>query len=638
MNKIFPLIIISLFATLVKAQTTTTTAIALRVRQVQPFGEIDTADLKMKSCDFEKDANAMVLFDYGNINIDQYSTITFVRHKRIKIFNDNGKNEANINIEYVDGMHDIEAETINLNGKTIEYTPVDSKLIYKEKIDKYRRSLVFTFPAVKPGSVIELQYKWDIYSYFLPTWNFQWNIPTAYSEIGITIARGNFVRTNYKVNQEYAKKINEDLNSGYNGHKEVRALSNIHSFKNEPYMTPVEDNLQRVEFKPLLLFWERACKDLLMDDDFGKQLDSKLPDEDELISKIIALKNKRLIIDSIFNTVKNRMTWNKKDRWFTVDGTKKAWGNKTGNSTEINLMLYHLLTKAGIDSYPMLVSTPEHGKVDPDDAELSQFNKTVVYVVVDSTKRYILDATSKYNLYNQVPFDLLSTIGLAIAPKTRKYSLLNIKSDTTAKQLVYINAAINANGKMSGTADIISDSYNKEKSLRAYDDLGEKKYIDLLADNNNDVKISSLKLNDAKSDTLPLTQHVDFDINLSASDDNYIYFNPNLFTTIGLNPFLSENRYSDIDFHYNNQYIISGNYKIPSGYKVDVLPKNQIMTTEDKGLSFKRIMGEEDGRVTVRYVITRKKTYYYKEDYYGLFQFYKKMYEMLNEQIVLKKL
>lgn len=637
MNRIFLLVIISLFTTLVKAQTATIASTTTPVRQVEPFGKIDTADLKMKSCDFEKDANAMVLFDYGDIYIDEYGTITFVRHKRIKIFNDNGKDEANINIEYVDGMHDVEAETINLNGKTIEYTPVDSKLIYKEKINKYRRSLVFTFPAVKPGSVVELQYKWKIYSYFLPTWNFQWNIPTAYSEIGITILHGDFLRTSYKVSQEYSKKVNDEVKSGYGGRKEIRALSNIHSFKDEPYMTPIEDNLQRVEFKPLLLFWQRVSNNLIEDEDFGKQLDSKLTGEDELTTKITALKKKDLIIDSVFNTVKNRMAWNKDDRWFTVDGTQKAWDKKTGNSTEINLMLYHLLTKAGIESYPMIVSTPEHGAVDPGDAELSQFNKTVVYVAIDSIRHYILDATGKYNLYNQVPFDLLSTIGFVVNPKTRKYSLLNIQSDTTAQQLVYIKAAINTNGKMSGTADILSDSYNKEKSLRLYNDLGEKKYINLLTDNNNEVKISALKLDNVKSDTLPLAQHVEFDMNLSASDDNYIYFNPNLFTTIGINPFLSENRYSDIDFHYSNKYIISGTYKIPNGYKVDILPKNQIMATEDKGLSFKRIMGEEDGTITVRYVITRKKKYYNKEEYSGLFQFYKKMYEMLNEQIVLKK-
>jgi hypothetical protein len=39
----------------------------------------------------------------------------------------------------------------------------------------------------------------------------------------------------------------------------------------------------------------------------------------------------------------------------------------------------------------------------------------------------------------------------------------------------------------------------------------------------------------------------------------------------------------------------------------------------------------------VRYIINRKRTFYTKEEYTGLFQFYKKMYEMLNEQIVLKK-
>ncbi len=30
---------------------------------VQPYGRVDQADLEMKDCDFEKGANAMVLFD-----------------------------------------------------------------------------------------------------------------------------------------------------------------------------------------------------------------------------------------------------------------------------------------------------------------------------------------------------------------------------------------------------------------------------------------------------------------------------------------------------------------------------------------------------------------------------------------------
>lgn len=647
MNKIFALLALSIFTLFVKAQnpkaptqTISTKESKLKkdslpVKESQPYGRIDTADLELKSCDFEKDANAMVLFDKAEVMFDPYGVITFIRHKRIKIFNDKGKDEANIKIPYIDGMHDVEAETINLNGNTIEYLPVDDKLIYKEKVNKYRRALIFTFPGVKAGSVIEVQYKWVITSYVLPAWEFQAEIPTRYSELNITIAKENFITAFFKVSQDFTRKTDEDL--GLKGIRKVRALSNIHSIKIEPFMTPFEDNLQRAQFKPYSFFWSTVSRDLINDEDFGKQLDEKLSNEKAILVKVDSLKSKKIKIDSIFNIVKNRMLWDKKDSWFTNVGVQKAWDKKTGNSAEINLILYHLLVKAGIEAYPMVVSTPDHGSIDPTYPDLSQFNKVVVYIRRDSTRHYILDATSKYSLFNQTPYELLSSYGFLVAPKTGNNVLFNIQCDTTSAQLVYVNADIKPDGKMSGTADITSNGYNKVNSLKLYDDLGEKKYIDNLTDADNNLKISSLKRENQYADTLSLEQHITFDLNLSASDDNYIYFNPNLFTSFGTNPFLSEDRYSNVDFIFRNNVYLTGVYKIPKGYKVDVLPQNQVMSTEDNGMSFKRIVGEQDGNILVHYIISRKRTSYTKEEYRGLYQFYKKMFEMLNEQIVLNK-
>src|ERR1700742_3511749 len=37
---------------------------------IEKYGFIDTADLKMTSCDFEKDANAMVLFDRAEMTLN----------------------------------------------------------------------------------------------------------------------------------------------------------------------------------------------------------------------------------------------------------------------------------------------------------------------------------------------------------------------------------------------------------------------------------------------------------------------------------------------------------------------------------------------------------------------------------------
>jgi len=641
-NYIFTLMLCAIICNAAKAQDK-----AAIVPGPKPYGVIDTTDLKLKSCDFEKDASAEILFDVAEVKVDYLGNVTLLRHIRLKIFNEKGEDEANAKIKYLnrfDHVADFKAETINLNGKAITYTPVDDNLFYKQKIDKNVKALDFTFPNVKPGSVIEVQYKLKLI-YHIPDWSFQEDIPTRYSEISIEIPKDKYVEIVPKVNQPFFKDIDTNVafNEGYVNRHIVKALTNISSSIQEPYMAPEYNNSQSLLFNPEV--WYAVCHALEDNAHFGEQLNDTLTGEKGILAKVKAIKlskadsvtNKNIKIDSIFNIVKNRMAWDNTNRFFTVDGTQKAWDKKTGNSTEINLILYHLLTQAGIEAYPMLVSTPGYGSVNPNDPNIFQFNKTIVYIRIDSLTHYMLDATDKYNTYNHIPFDVLGTYGFAISPKDNGNCTLLIQSTEPAQQYVYINADIKSTGQLSGTADITDGTYQKADNINLYKGLGEKEYIDQLRGNDNNLAISSLKMEDMDDDTLPLTQHLDFTLALTASDENYIYFNPNLFTSFGTNPFLTEKRYSNINFKYTANYIIYGVYKIPPGYKIENLPKNEVLRAEDKSMSFKRIVGEQDGSVFVRYTINRNRSYYKKEEYPALYKFYKQMFEMLNEQIVLKK-
>jgi hypothetical protein len=51
----------------------------------------------------------------------------------------------------------------------------------------------------------------------------------------------------------------------------------------------------------------------------------------------------------------------------------------------------------------------------------------------------------------------------------------------------------------------------------------------------------------------------------------------------------------------------------------------------------KRAVGVDDGDVVINYVITFTRSYFTKDQYVTIREFYKKMHEMLNEQIILKK-
>jgi hypothetical protein len=103
------------------------------------------------------------------------------------------------------------------------------------------------------------------------------------------------------------------------------------------------------------------------------------------------------------------------------------------------------------------------------------------------------------------------------------------------------------------------------------------------------------------------------------------------------NPFLSEVRNSPIDFGYGDNRVIIGRYKIPAGYEVQSLPKDANIVMADKGIRFKRLLVKEDGYITLRYQVDITRTRYSRTDYPDLRAFFKKMYEMLDEQIVLKK-
>jgi hypothetical protein len=659
MKSIISAALISMLAYTAGAQTKSTAP------ETQPYGKIDQADLELKQCDFEKDANAEVLFNKANLyfGID-LSSITEEIHKRIKIFNDNGKNEADVHIKYWSGDHleyitGLQAQTINLVDGKVQVTKLDKKQIYTKAIDKYTSEITFTMPDVKPGSVVEFKYNWNTnYFYDFPDWDFQEKLPVRYSELAVGIPDVFYFRAQPRFSLPLSKITNKTdgrsfIYDGqgypYNIENTVRGMSNIPSLRDEPFMSSYADNVQSIRFqlvsvKPLGGFvksfndtWAKVGGNLADDEDFGGQLRRKLSNEDAIISKAKSFKTDDQRIAYVFNEVKNTMKWNEIDKWYTNDGTVKAWDTKTGNSAEINLILYHLLKQSGVDAYPMVVSTRENGRVILYYTSLQQFNRAVVYIPVDSTKRYVLDATSKYNMYNEIPAELLNSSGLYIDKQKKLYDIVYIKKEEPARQTTFINAEIKAGGKLEGEAQIGSTSYNRINTVERYKKDGEKKYIDYLRGDDNNLKISSVGFENMDVDTLPLAQKIAFNLDLAGSDDNYIYVNPNLFTPLKTNPFLSENRATDIDFGYARNYTISGVYKVPAGYKVDALPKSVSMVMPDKSISFKRIVAEQDGTIAVRFVINYNQAEYSKDNYPDFHEFFKKMHEMLNEQIILKK-
>jgi hypothetical protein len=592
------------------------------------------------------------LFDKATVFFTDVNLVT-ERHIRIKIFNDNGKGAADVHLRYYSGnryewIEKLQAQTINDNNGTPVITKVDKKQIFDKHIDKETSEISFAFPDVKPGSIIEYKYMESSgYLSAFPDWYFQSELPTRYSEIEAKIPEWVHYKSLVRVKQPYAV-------SKWDGNSNIEkiALSNVPSITEEPYMSSMKDNFQCIQTLLLSITpsastgiigrnfsesWTKVGQDMADDDDFGGQFNRKLSGEEEILNHAKTLKSTDQKIEYLFDEVKNNMKWNDVYAKYTDDGTPKAWEKKVGNYAEINLMVYHLLKKAGITAYPMITSTRKHGRANPAYPAVYAFNSVVTYVPIDTATYYVLDATQKYNLYNVIPFYFLNSFGLAINKDEKKYDLDFIQNTLPVRSVVLLNAEVTGDGKMQGAAQISNFSYGRIDNIKSYKTDGEKKYIENLVSGNNDLKITSLKMENMEADSLPLTQNINFSLNLPGADGTYIYFKPNLLTDLGNNPFLSEKRKTDIDFGCLNNYSITGNYKIPAGYKVDALPQSTRMDMPDQSISFKRLVAESEGIITVRYTIVYHTSILFKENYEELHSFYKKMYEMLDQQIVLKK-
>jgi hypothetical protein len=615
--------------------------------QLRGFGNIDTADLKLTSCDFEKDANAEVLFDRGRLNFSMMGYLTLERHRRVKIFNEKGKEFGSVKIEYdntygVDHILDVEAQTLNLENGKIVASKIDPKQFYFQHTDKNRDALTFTFPDVKPGSVVEYRYTLarNIASNF-PAWYFQSEVPTRYSEFDFFFNSMLNFKAFTRVNKGFSKDTAIE-----GGH--TWAAENLPSSKEEEYMRAPGDALQAISLlltsitgfdgKTIELTdsWSKLGKILANAKDYYKELDQHLSGEDTLIKHAQALKTDDAKIAYLFAAVEHTIGWNGFENWASPGGIKSAWKKRVGNSAEVNAVLYHLLKNSGVKAYPMLVSTRENGLLEPDFVDRFQINSLVAYVPVDSTHYYVLDATNKYNSYNQVPFALLNSHGLCLDKDKDRYDMIFIESKTPAKEVIVIDAEISPDAKMTGTGRISSFKYNRSDELELYKTNGEDKFKEYLTGSDNNIKVSNLKINNMEIDTLPLQQSFDFTYELNNSD-NYIFFTANIFTPMHDNPFLSEVRNSPIDFGYGDNRVIIGRYKIPAGYEVQSLPKDANIVMADKGIRFKRLLVKEDGYITLRYQVDITRTRYSRTDYPDLRAFFKKMYEMLDEQIVLKK-
>jgi hypothetical protein len=613
------------------------------------FGIPKSTEFKMKECDFDKEADAVILVHEAKSDYDDQHYLITHHRIRIRILKENGIRHADIAIPYYSNegferITNINGVVFNQNEKgQIDIRSLEKKSIYKKKLNDYYDEMVFAFPMVKVGSIIEYSYTSTMEHYGgLKNWEFQQDIPVVLSKYSLAILPNTEFAYKVQKKDDLAVKIVAEKGSG----KISFEMKDIPSLKDEPYMDSRKDNLQMVRFqlagidgryrKKYMTNWDEVTKELSSNSSFGNQIGKSLSGTDDFISSVKLNSSAIEKMNLVFDYVRSNMAWNGFTSKYS-ENIKQAWNKKSGTNGDINLILITLLKEAGIEASPMLVSERGHGKVQTDYPFVDQFNTVYAYVVVEG-KKYYLDATDRLTPSHTIPFSILNTTAYIVNRKAG--GIVHIKDEFLAyKDYLNIIGNVSSNGSITGNVFIISKDYARTKRLSDFRK-NSSKYINThFTQGEKMINIDSFEITNDNIDSLPLHQKFKFSAPLSSTGD-YSFVPVNLFSDFKVNPFLSDIRFSDINFGYRQSVVMNCGFIVDKAFAVEAIPKPIKLINADKTIQFTRsiLYDEKNRRIVGRITIDTFKSLYETAEYSDIKAFYKKMFDLLTEQIVLKKI
>lgn len=648
------------------------------------YGKVSKAELEEKQHPEYPGSNAAVLYrkNYSHFLYNENDGFKLESEfiERIKIYNPEGFKYATkiINL-YKNRTEDesvgtIRGVTYNLVNGKIKETKLDKDAIFEDEQSDFQDQVRFTMPNLSPGAVIE--FKYTVTSPFLGNLDeirFQEEIPVNKAEAayyfpeylvfkmhqkgwlplkieqatrGRTINLGTkFVRnTGFSATQSIARARTVDLTENSYDISVTNApplVAESFSGNLNNYASTVKFELSYTKFPQQQLeyvssSWEDVAKTIYESNSFGNELSRGRyfeKDVDPLLSQATSNSEK---VQTIFNYVKSRMTWNSHGGFYAEKGVKDAYKEQSGNAADINLMLVAMLRHAGLKANPMLISTKSHGI--PLFPTRNGFNY-VIAAVKDGDDYLLMDATDKAGQINMLDEHLLNWNGRIIREDgTSDWVSLASKKHSERSMMLSVmlspelEATASVRGKMNG--------YHARGYRKEFSQLNEEAMYTKLEELNHGVELADLKLNNLNVLNKPVTLSYSFEpsTGIELVGDKVI-ISPMFHLAMSENPFKSEERKYPIDYEYprKNKYIIS--IKIPENYTIESLPESGIFSLFDNMGKFSYIIKKSTtGTIQLLCEQTINKSLMGAEVYTELKKFYDMIVEKENEKIVLTKI
>ena len=644
------------------------------------FGKVSINDFSLNSPLIDTNSSAVIVADYGDTkfvgNDKGWFTYVFKRKKRIKIIDKKAFDLATVKIllyrsdEGAEKLENISAAAYNVEeGKLIE-TKLTSKEVYDEKVDRNYSYKKFSVPGVKEGSIIEYAYtvKSD-FIFRLPAWEFQSDkCPTLWSEYNIvlpsllnymTFPQGYhsfFINTGSEGHDTYLISRPRE-NGGYASEGEKLSVSSstiihrwvmkdIPAFHVESYISSSSNFVDKISFQLSRTYdgekyhevantWTKTTEDLMKQEDFGLPLTESNEWLDKILNSIVTPGEDQLqATKKIYYYIQNNYTCtNHYDKYIKTtlqDVVKK----KSGTVGDLNLLLTALLLRKNISASPVLLSTTDYGRNQPNYPLMEQLNYTICLAKIQTTD-YYLDATQPYLAFGKLPLECYNGHARVISKDTAAvYFLTDSIREKTLVNVVVIN---NDKKQTEGSYECKMGFY---ESLTAKNKIAGNGVDNFKTTYKNrfpeDLLVDSVRVD---SFTVPeALVSVKFDFGIKSFENaDIVYLNPLMGEALQKNPFFVSERIYPVEMPYGSEKTFVFYMDIPEGYQVDELPKSTLVKLNDNDGFFEYLINTDGKSIQMRRRLVMYQVNFTSEDYQTLRDFYTHIVKKESEQIVFKK-
>lgn len=655
------------------------------------FGKVDLELLEGEEIAAFPNADAVILNDLGRVSIVMLQNspkIVYTYIRRIKILTEAGKKYAEglIEVNESEGEAILEfkaiSHKINASGDPVSF-PISRRKIKEERIKGVKRIYTFEFPFVEEGSIVEYSYQIrgkEINE--LRPWNFHQEIPVVQSEFQTFIPTFfeyvPLVKGNRNLIYEFQNKYQDrqspsdfrrsrldrsnDLTdrSGIYGSRNMFGNFNAFIMVNVPSLKKGEEKeafsldtegsqialqLKKDRFRghsSSVVFdnWAGLNKQMLK-----RYKHSKVKVKKKRIASTSSRIQKdsrgdRAIMRTAYAAAQRHIKWNGAYETSSIN-VERALNKGEGNASDINMYLYYLLKEGGVDASPVLISTRDHGRVDPSYASLAQFNHIIVLVVLDG-EEILLDASSDLERMDLLPQNDLNQFGFILNPGGGRW--ITLKSHNKVNRVTYSRFTLDDEGQLDGKISVENREYSvvlEQKKLDEYEGKDEEYLLREILIGLKDPTIYDRKLDIPVNDKDPLIMSCELktgDYVEIADGGEIIILKPMMIKAVLQNPFENQIRNTPVDFPYplTDSHMIG--IRLPKGYEIAQIPAPIRVVLPDNGGSFTFNVLHMKDVIHFTSAIHINQTTYPPEQYNGIRMFFEYVVNKHQEDIVLRKI